>query len=127
MKKLLLILLTAVYMLSASGLAMQIHYCMGEKVGLEFFSHKDEKCGKCGMTERKGCCSDEHRFFKLSIDHQKAGLVECPSPLLKNLPPSGTECLSLNTEAPGIFANYPFSPPRPAGLSLCRRYCIYRL
>ncbi len=58
----------------SSGIAMEIHYCMGEKAGVDFYADSDDKCGRCGMKEqkKKGCCSDEHKFLKLDDSHQKA-------------------------------------------------------
>ena len=74
MKKLLLSILTVMYMTVSSGIAMEIHYCMGEKAGVDFYKDSDDKCGRCGMKEqnKKGCCSDDHKFFKLDDSHQKA-------------------------------------------------------
>ncbi len=58
----------------SSGIAMEIHYCMGEKAGVDFYQVSDKKCGRCGMKEesKKGCCSDEHQLFKLEDSHKKA-------------------------------------------------------
>ena len=56
-------------MMSSTGVAMEVHYCMGKKAGVDFFKVENEKCKKCGMTEKKGgCCSNEHKFFKLSSE-----------------------------------------------------------
>ncbi|MBK7434615.1 MAG: hypothetical protein IPI66_12460 [Chitinophagaceae bacterium] len=64
-------LLTMVYMIVVSGIAMEIHYCMGQQAGVEFYGSSDDQCGKCGMTEKKtGCCHDEHKFFKLEDSHK---------------------------------------------------------
>jgi hypothetical protein len=62
------------YMTVSSGIAMEIHYCMGEKTGVDFYTDSNDKCGRCGMKEqkKKGCCSDEHKFLKLDDSHQKA-------------------------------------------------------
>src|SRR5688572_20201115 len=62
------------YMTVSSGIAMEIHYCMGEKAGVDFYNNPDDKCGRCGMKEqaKKGCCSDDHKFYKLEDSHQKA-------------------------------------------------------
>jgi hypothetical protein len=127
MKKVILSLLTVVYMVSASGLPMQIHYCMGEKVGFEFYHGVNEKCAKCGMQEKKGCCSDEQRFFKLSLDHKMAGSVECPSPAFKLLASSNLIIPDLSFQNITIPKYSSASPPGPAGLTMCRYYCIYRL
>jgi hypothetical protein len=64
-KKFFLTILTIVYMALSCGIAMEIHYCMGKQAGVEFYGSEREKCGKCGMVEKTGCCHDEHKFYKL--------------------------------------------------------------
>lgn len=61
----------------STGVAMEIHYCMGKKAGVDFFQTENERCGRCGMKEKKGgCCNDEHRFFKLSDAHKNVAADE---------------------------------------------------
>ncbi|RYY70972.1 MAG: hypothetical protein EOO13_04770 [Chitinophagaceae bacterium] len=74
MKKLLLSILTIMYMTVSSGIAMEIHYCMGERAGADLYGSGSDKCGKCGMKEqnKKGCCHDDHKFYKLDDSHKKA-------------------------------------------------------
>ena len=57
----------------SSGIAMEIHYCMGEKVGAELYGDSDDKCGRCGMKEQNkgGCCHDDHQFIKIEDSHKK--------------------------------------------------------
>ena len=128
MKKLLLSLITAVYMLSASGMVWQVHYCMGEKVGIEFFHSKNEKCGKCGMEERGGCCHDEQKFFKLSQDHQPATLSASPEPEFKFIAPSyWIYCPMVASHSSALLHYNDASPPGLAGYALCRVICVFRL
>lgn len=54
----------------SSGFAMEIHYCMGKVAGLDFYKTENEKCSRCGMKNKKGCCNDEHKFFKLADAHK---------------------------------------------------------
>ena len=57
----------------STGIAMEIHYCMGKLAGVELFASENDTCGRCGMTEKKGgCCSDEHKFYKLTTDQKNA-------------------------------------------------------
>ncbi len=71
MKKILLTIVTLIYLMASSGIAMDVHYCMGEKVGVDFAISSNEKCGKCGMKEKKGgCCKDEHHFYKYENSHK---------------------------------------------------------
>ena len=69
-KKIALSLIMVVYMTVSSGMAMEIHFCMGERTGSGFYTSSNDTCGRCGMKEKKGgCCSDEQKFIKLSEDH----------------------------------------------------------
>ncbi len=71
MKKVFVCILAVLYMAVSSGIAMEIHYCMGKKAGVEFYGSSSDKCGKCGMKDTKnGCCHDEHKFYKLSDSHK---------------------------------------------------------
>jgi len=73
-KKIGVILLLLVYGSATMGATVHLHYCMNEFVGWNLFHSKGEKCGKCGMPDKNksGCCKDEHKHFKLKVDHQKA-------------------------------------------------------
>lgn len=71
MKKAFLSLLTMIYMTVSSGMAMDIHFCMGERIGTHLYANSGNTCGRCGMKEKKGgCCSNEQQFIKLSDDHK---------------------------------------------------------
>ena len=72
MKKVFLAILTMMYMTVASGIGVELHYCMGESAGYELYGPSpDGKCNKCGMKEKKnGCCQDQHKFYKLSDSHK---------------------------------------------------------
>lgn len=58
----------------SSGIAMELHYCMGEKAGVDFYKTSSDTCGRCGMTEldKEGCCTDDHKFVKIEDSHQHA-------------------------------------------------------
>ena len=54
---------------------MEMHFCMGEQTGLNFYISSGDACASCGMKEKKGgCCSDEQKFIKLSDDHKTSSL-----------------------------------------------------
>lgn len=72
MKKCLLSILSIIYLGVSSGIAMEVHFCMGDKVGVTLYGDSDDQCGRCGMEEKdNGCCHDEHNFYKLSIDQKQ--------------------------------------------------------
>ncbi len=71
MKKIIVAILAFLYLGISSGVAMEIHYCMGKKAGVELFGSDNDKCGKCGMKSKKsGCCNDEYKFYKLKDSHK---------------------------------------------------------
>ena len=60
-----------VYMAVSSGIAMELHYCMGDMAGMKLYGSSNDKCGKCGMAEKEtGCCHDEFKFYKISDSHK---------------------------------------------------------
>ena len=65
MKKIYIGIMAFVYMAVSSGIAMELHYCMGDMAGMEFYASANDTCGKCGMTQKNtGCCHDEFKFYK---------------------------------------------------------------
>ena len=55
----------------SSGIALEIHYCMGKRAGIDFYQTEKDKCSRCGMKEKKGgCCHDEQQFHKLQDSHK---------------------------------------------------------
>ena len=117
MKKFIVGILTMVYMTASSGIAMEIHYCMGKKAGMEFYSSTEDKCSKCGMTENKGgCCKDEHKFAKLADSHKnvdynldltsKFVTIVTELPLYDWQLPSGPSIAVVNNHSPPNY-NWP--------------------
>jgi hypothetical protein len=71
MKKIYIGILAVLYMAVSSGIALELHYCMGDRAGMDFYGSSSDTCGKCGMTEKDtGCCHDEFKFYKLSDSHK---------------------------------------------------------
>ncbi len=59
------------------GATIHLHYCMNKFVGWSLLHSENEKCGKCGMTEKKGgCCKDEHKTIQLKTEHQKTTVAQ---------------------------------------------------
>lgn len=71
MKRILVTILSVLYMISATGATVHIHYCMGEFMDAGFSHDAEGNCAKCGMKKSisKGCCKDEQKTIKAS-DHQ---------------------------------------------------------
>lgn len=127
MKKVLVAILAFLYLGVSSGVAMEIHYCMGKKAGVEFYGSDNDKCSKCGMKHKKGCCNDEHKFYKINDSHKTV-----------------SNDLSFETPVVAIVTQYPFyqtsfvftdvdktvqnhSPPIYTKPSACVLNCVFRL
>ena len=89
MKKIFLYLLSFIFIITSSGVMVNMHYCMGKLAGtsMSLVSNTTKKCDKCGMEKSKkqgkGCCHDSKKLIKnvddqnivnsfFSVDHQIA-------------------------------------------------------
>lgn len=64
-----------IYSGSTIGATINMHYCMNKFADWSLFGEKKAKCAKCGMANN-GCCKDEIKQIKLSLDQQKAEYVQ---------------------------------------------------
>jgi hypothetical protein len=128
MKKFLIAILAFCYLGVSSGIAMEIHYCMGKKTGVELFGSDNDKCGQCGMKEKKGgCCNDEHKFYKLNDSHKNVSndvSFETPVAILSNPVPVFDFLLAVQPVESSI-SNH--SPPVYSGPSACIVNCVFRI
>lgn len=115
-------------MVLACGVAMEIHYCMGSKAGVELYGSDNDKCGRCGMTENKGgCCHDEHQFYKIDDSHKNVSNdLSFTTPVVF----IETEWPSFNWQLPAdaamaVVNNH--SPPEYSGPSATVLHCVFRL
>ena len=78
MKKIVAIFFLLTYGFTSIGATVHLHYCMNKFVGASLWQSNNNKCGKCGMTEKnnKGCCKDEHKQIKLKTEHQKSAITQ---------------------------------------------------
>jgi hypothetical protein len=75
MKKIILAILTILYMGASTGATVHLHYCMGRLAGWGLKHHQSKECGNCGMMKSamdNGCCKDEQQFFKDNSDQKSA-------------------------------------------------------
>src|SRR6188508_3247887 len=71
MKKILVSILAVFYLASSVGATVHLHYCMDKFINWSLLNGGD-KCSKCGMEKDGGCCKDENKFVKNSIDQKLA-------------------------------------------------------
>lgn len=72
MKKLILAILSLIYLATASGVVIGTHYCMGRIADAKYAYSDDDQCSKCGMDNKNGCCHTEFKIVKLTDDQQQA-------------------------------------------------------
>jgi hypothetical protein len=123
MKKLITAILAVIYLVTSTGATLRFHYCMGELVGWGFGSKEAAHCAGCGMskkeTDSKGCCKDQHKFFKNDSD-QKTTDVSLQQ---LELPATGLPVAIIENPSSYftfISEDYPVSnaPPRSHGIAV---------
>ncbi len=110
------------------GIAMEIHYCMGSQAGVEFYGSEKDRCGKCGMKEKKGCCHDEYKFYKLEDAYKNVtnniSFTTPETDVVTNIP-LFTWQISAENAIAVIHNNAP--PPNYTGPSACIMNCVFRI
>jgi hypothetical protein len=71
-KKAVIAILALLYIITTSGVVVNVHYCMGTVASVTYGHEAPESCGKCGMEEKDGCCHSELKVVKLDDVHQQA-------------------------------------------------------
>jgi hypothetical protein len=76
MKKLLVFILALTYLAEASGISLYKHFCMDRFVSWGL-TKGGKNCPTCKMEKSqpgkgfcKGCCKDEQKLIKLTVDHK---------------------------------------------------------
>jgi hypothetical protein len=128
MKKIYIGLLAILYMAVSSGIALELHYCMGERAGMELYGSSTGACGKCGMTEKDtGCCHNEFQFYKISDSHKTVSNdLSFSAPFFAVI----KEYNIYNWQMPdntALTAVNNHSPPDYTGPSDCIMNCVFRI
>lgn len=69
MRKAVILLLSVLYITLTSGVAVNVHYCMGKIAGTTYGVEDNHECDRCGMEKADGCCETEHKLVKADDDH----------------------------------------------------------
>lgn len=73
MKKAIIAILAVLYVTVASGVVVNVHYCMGRIASVEVGYDDHDVCGKCGMSnQKKNCCHTEYKLLKVQDEHRLA-------------------------------------------------------
>jgi hypothetical protein len=127
MKKLFLAILTFIYMGVSSGIAMDVHYCMGKVLKVDLYAKDNGKCDKCKINEKKSCCGEKHKFYKLSNAHQNVNNNLSFSPVLTAIVIPYHLYSMQYVAAISCKAVANNSPPIYAGPSACILNCTFRI
>ena len=130
MKKISLIILSILYFVSVTGIAINIHYCMGDLADWSLGQEKSKSCSKCGMekSEEKenGCCKDVHKFFKNDTEQKIAEFVSLQKRFVPNaIVPFHFETPSYSIPPVSNDNLFSHTPPRSAGIAIYIRNCIF--
>lgn len=126
MKKIFIAILAFIYLGVSSGVAMDIHYCMG-KISSVDLMHSSDKCSKCGMKTKGGCCKDEFKIVKLSDSHKLiVNEINFFTPVaVIEKPHSNFNASFFSSNIKSDFNNH--SPPEPSGTCLRIMQCVFRI
>ena len=126
MKKCFVLIIAVVYLSSIVGATVHLHYCMDKLVN---WSLNDEgnKCKKCGMEKDGGCCKDESKFVRNSLDQSTTSTIQflqAPSTVIhiSFISFAGNYSLSSVNEYPTGNA-----PPPDKGVGIFIRNCVFRI
>ena len=95
MKKFVVIFFSIFYLVSTSGMSLNVHYCGGKIKHVSFITTNNEKgcCGKKKMSKK--CCKDKVAYFKIKDNHksnQVAKIANPSSKLISAVLPSVINC-----------------------------------
>lgn len=128
-RKVFLSILLMSFIISSSGLAIELHYCMGRLAEVELPGEEHDRCGLCGMKDKAGCCHDELKFFKLDDSYKHIqNDISLASPVKMLAEPEDfffSFATAFTTQL--ISARQIHGPPDLSGKERCDLYCIYRL
>jgi hypothetical protein len=124
MKKLLTIFLMIIYITTTSGIALSIHYCMGDISSVVIGQNNSTTCPTCGM-ENEGCCHNDFKVVKLTDSHQASFLVnELQKPIITTPEPVVAYYASF-PEQERYIVQQNHSPPPAHSLNIL--YCVFRI
>jgi len=127
LKKAFIAILSFLYLAVASGVEVNIHYCMGEISSVDYGSPVSGLCDKCGMKSRKGCCEDQSKFIKIEDSHQMSQvnlLLQAPA-----LVPAQSFVMAADNyqNQEDVFTQPSTGPPFSPGVAKYIQYCVFRI
>ena len=125
MKPVLTTILAILYLASSTGATINIHYCMGKVVSKSIV--QEDKCGKCGMEKKEGCCEDKVQVVKTQDSHSFHTPHITFTPFVAVIQRSYTDLIPVFDFVIPALTTHNNSPPGSSGTSLCICNCVFRL
>ena len=128
MKRVIVALITAVYLFSSLGVAAKSMYCIGvlTSTTIAYSDHSQEKC-KMGVEMRK-CCKTKKQYLKVKDQHYGSVTLAFFAklfPVLSNLAsPDNT------ADTPCLYRLHAYNsnaPPEASVVPARILYCVYRI
>lgn len=126
MKKVVVTILALIYLVTSTGAAVTVHYCMGKVSSVTFLTSGEKHCGSCGMKTTGGCCKDETKAVKISDSHKTPAAYQDILPLSVEVERIPQIYQPFIIAVPALINTLNNSPPRTAP-SRCILYCIFRI
>ena len=128
MKKLFILFLAFLFLAVSSGLAVEIHHCIGKISDITLIPSGKHTCEKCGMAKGKNeCCKDELKFVKLQDSHKL--IIADYQVALPDVAVLNHHCISncnvINQVNVKQYNSH--SPPSYLPSSLCILNCVFRI
>lgn len=119
-----------VYLITSTGVVLQMHYCMGELAGWGLGTNKSQICSNCGMKEsnekEKGCCKDKHLLVKNTADQKFTETGSFITPIFSfALPVNSIQVPSDNFSCDTDEKPENSVPLRSSGVAVYIRNCVF--
>lgn len=126
-KKAIVFLFAVFYLGIASGVVVNIHYCMGQVASIQYGHDKHDECGKCGMKEKKGCCHTESKIIKLQDAHQLAKVnFNLPETAVESFSQIASLIFTIPSQEKYLSLSY-HSPPDKRDNAVYLHNCVFRI
>jgi hypothetical protein len=126
-KKAAIVILALLYIITTSGVVVNVHYCMGDVASVTYGQATPESCGKCGMKEKAGCCHSELQVVKLDDVHQQTIKAKETSTFIAELPVVFFQPAVVSYSSHDHFGISYHSPPDPRVNSVYLHTNVFRI
>jgi hypothetical protein len=126
-KKAAVAILALLYIVTTSGVVVNVHYCMGAVSSVTYGHNEDERCGKCGMKAKSGCCHSELKVVKLDDVHQQTIKAKETTEFIAALPVVYFEVAAATYSSRNNSGISYHSPPDPRGSFVYLHTSIFRI